>query len=185
MSFYILFMLSSLVALGGLTFLGDALLDTAAFHSWLTEDAPFLFPVVDHLKFYAMAPVLVLFAAYLFVVFGYLSRRCERQADIYGCRGTSPQTFIDALEKVAALNGIPRDKPGWLWSWQHGTIGQRVAFLEHLRQDPTAEPRFQGRLLILKWGVVLLMVVISAGVLVSMKHLLGPEKVSDFWRQLL
>jgi STE24 endopeptidase len=134
---------------------------------------------------YALLPVLVLFAVYLFVVFGYLSRRCERQADIYGCRGTTPQTFIDALEKVAVLNGIPRDKPGWLWSWQHGTIGQRVAFLDQLKHDPAAEPRFQRRLFFLKWGVLLLMAVVSAGVVISMRHLLGPEKVSDFWRQLL
>jgi STE24 endopeptidase len=185
MFFYILFMVTSLVALGGLAFLGESLIEQSDVKTWLMEAVPGLFQLLDSLKFYALLPVLVLFAIYLFVVFGYLSRRCERQADIYGCRGTTPQAFIDALEKVAALNGIPRDKPGWLWSWQHGTVGQRVAFLEQLKQDPAVEPRFQRRLLFLKWGVVLFMVVISAGVLVSMKHLLGPEKVSDFWRQLL
>jgi Zn-dependent protease with chaperone function len=31
----------------------------------------------------------VAFAAYFFVVFGFLSRRCERQADIFGCRAVS------------------------------------------------------------------------------------------------
>jgi Zn-dependent protease with chaperone function len=185
MFFYILFMLTSLVALGGLTFLGDALIDKADLREWLAQEAPFAFQVLDHLRFYALLPVLGLFAAYLFIVFGYLSRRCERQADIYGCRGTTPDTFIDALEKVALLNGIPRDKPGWLWSWQHGTIGQRVGFLQQLRDDPRVEPRFQRRLLLLKWGVVLLMVLISAGVVISMQQLLTPEKVSDFWRQLL
>ena len=34
-------------------------------------------------------PPLALAGAYLFVVFGYLSRRCERQADIFGCRTVS------------------------------------------------------------------------------------------------
>ena len=27
--------------------------------------------------------------AYIFLVFGFLSRRCERQADLYGCRAVS------------------------------------------------------------------------------------------------
>src|SRR5205807_5024914 len=35
------------------------------------------------------ALLLILAAAYIFVVFGYLSRRCERQADIFGCRAVS------------------------------------------------------------------------------------------------
>jgi len=184
MFFYLLFMLTSMVALGGLLYLGDALMEKFQVIAWMEEELPFLYQILESLKFYALLPVLLLFAVYMFIVFGYLSRRCERQADIYGCRSTSPQVFIDALEKVALLNGIPRDKPGWLWSWQHGTIGQRVAFLEELKQDPKVEPLFQRRLLFLKWGVVLLMVFFSAGVLFSMKHLLGTDKMWEFINQL-
>src|SRR5262249_14438552 len=36
-----------------------------------------------------MAPFMVLICAYIFVFFGFLSRRCERQADVYGCRAVS------------------------------------------------------------------------------------------------
>jgi Zn-dependent protease with chaperone function len=69
--------------------------------------------------------------SYLFLVFGYLSRRCERQADVYGCRAvscgdpnclghgsetvyldgangvcpTGVRTFIGALERVHLVNG--------------------------------------------------------------------------------
>src|SRR5207253_2445656 len=94
-----------------------------------------------------LLPLFGLVGAYIFVVFGFLSRRCERQADIYGCRAvpcaksnchqhkegtelppkgrglcpTGILTFISALEKVADLNGISRDKPGWLQSWRHST----------------------------------------------------------------
>src|SRR5262249_5492261 len=82
-------------------------------------------------------PLLTLMGGYIFLVFGFLSRRCERQADIYGCRtGSCPGpegnghregtpyappghglcptgigTFIEALEKVARSNGISRDRP--------------------------------------------------------------------------
>lgn len=70
-------------------------------------------------------------AAYVFLVFGYLSRRCERQADVFGCRvvscsdprctghteatvypangaalcPTGIRTFARALERVGLLNG--------------------------------------------------------------------------------
>ena len=99
----------------------------------------------------AVIPLVGALGAYIFLVFGFLSRRCERQADIYGCRAvscgqtdclghtaetelvprgrglcpTGIRTFIDALEKVAFLNGISRDRPGWLQSWQHSTIARR------------------------------------------------------------
>src|SRR5437762_2320201 len=36
-----------------------------------------------------MAPFMAMMSAYIFVFFGFLSRRCERQADIYGCRVAS------------------------------------------------------------------------------------------------
>jgi STE24 endopeptidase len=116
--------------------------------------------------------------AYMFLVFGFLSRRCERQADVYGCRAvscgrgdcvghdngaalapyarglcpTGIRTFIYALEKVASVNGMSRDRPGFLQSWQHGSIARRVAFLYGLLKDPLAERRFQRRVALVKWG---------------------------------
>jgi STE24 endopeptidase len=83
----------------------------------------------------ALPPVAVL-AAYIFLVFGYLSRRCERQADVYGCRAvscgdpnctghdantvyperarglcpTGIRTFARALERVGQVNLM--DEPG-------------------------------------------------------------------------
>lgn len=119
---------------------------------------------------------------YIFVVFGFLSRRCERQADIFGCRavscaqgshclchlteevlvpggrglcGTGIRTFIQSLEKVASLNGISRSKPGWLQSWQHSTIAKRVDFLQQVLVDPDLERRFQRRVGLVKWGLLL------------------------------
>ena len=124
-------------------------------------------------------PAVVSLGLYIFLVFGFLSRRCERQADIYGCRAVScgdpdcighPQeqelpsggrslcaagiyTFIQALEKVAILNGMSRDRPGFLQSWQHSTIARRVEFLRTLLTDPQAEPRFQRRVFLVKCGL--------------------------------
>ncbi len=120
------------------------------------------------------------FLVYVLVVFGFLSRGCERQADVYGCRAvscgradcaghdhgpeltpcvrglcpTGVRTFIYALEKVASVNGMSRDRPGFFQSWQHGTIARRVAFLYGVLNDPTVERRFQRRVTLVKWGLM-------------------------------
>jgi Zn-dependent protease with chaperone function len=129
----------------------------------------------------AVLPLTAMLGAYIFLVFGFLSRRCERQADIYGCRAvscarmdccghedgvllqpggralcpTGIRTFIDALEKVASLNGISRERPGWLQSWQHSTIARRVDFLQRVLTDPLLERHFQRRVGLVKWALLL------------------------------
>lgn len=128
-----------------------------------------------------LLPLFGLIGAYIFVVFGFLSRRCERQADIFGCRtvscgqndchghddhvellprgrGLCPtgiRTFINALEKVASLNGMSRERPGWLQSWQHSTIARRVEFLQCVLVDPSLERRFQRTVALVKWALFL------------------------------
>jgi STE24 endopeptidase len=130
--------------------------------------------------------MLALAGAYIYLVFGFLSRRCERQADIHGCKmgscdqpdcigehvevALSParglplcpggiRTFISALEKVADLNGIRRDKP----SWRHASIARRVEFLQQLLARPSEEPRIQRRLLLVKCALFAALALSVAG----------------------
>jgi Zn-dependent protease with chaperone function len=95
---------------------------------------------------------------YIFVAFGFLSRRCERQADLFGAEVASPTAFIFALEKVALINGIPRENPGWFSSWQHSTIARRIEFIERTMADPDLAPAFQRRFALLKWAITLVLV---------------------------
>ncbi len=112
--------------------------------------------------------VLVLGLAYFALIFGRLSRRFERQADVFGCRAVSCdrlacpphldlysrplavaaagpicpvgiRIFVNALGRVARLNGMEPSAP----SWRHGSIDRRIAFLETLEGRPEAERRFQ------------------------------------------
>ncbi len=134
-------------------------------------------------QYLADMPLVVVLLGYIFLVFGFLSRRCERQADVFGCRtvscphpdcrgheglldpalcgrGLCPtgiSTFIRALEKVALVNGISRDRPGFLQSWQHSTIARRVDFLQRMLIDPRVERRFQRRVAVFKWALFLLL----------------------------
>lgn len=124
--------------------------------------------------------------SYLFVVFGFLSRRCERQADVYGCKAvscanpnctghdadtvyppggkslcpTGIRTFARGLDRVGGTD--PHAKRGVLWAvvawvraWQHFTMPRRVAFLMSLIDDRKREPRFQRRVRVLRWGLLL------------------------------
>ena len=65
--------------------------------------------------------------------------------------------FINALELVAARNGMkPRT-----WSWRHGSIMHRIAFLESLIESPGAERRFQIKVSRMRWVIA---IVLGAGV---------------------
>ena len=121
-------------------------------------------------------------AVYFGLFFGFLSRRFERQADIFGCRVVScnrvdcppnhspndwsrndpplcpagVHTFVRALEKIAELNGAVRDAR----SWRHFSIAKRVAFLEQLATRPEIERSFHRVVLLLK---VLVIVALAGG----------------------
>jgi STE24 endopeptidase len=117
------------------------------------------------------ALLLLLLGLYIWVVFGHLSRRFERQADVYGSKVVScdlpdcpPHSDLDAdLLSVPVRTGEPSICPVGIrvfadalanvarcnglertWrSWRHGSIASRIAFLEKLECDPAREPRFQ------------------------------------------
>jgi Zn-dependent protease with chaperone function len=161
------------------SFLIGSMLAVGWFFTLATDAIPALKDLFAQNEAWASVPVVGILGAYIFVVFGFLSRRCERQADIYGCRTVSCARddclyhtegtplpagasnlcptgigiFIEALEKVARLNGISRNRPGWLQSWQHSTIARRVDFLQQLLVDPSLERRFQRRVRRVKWAL--------------------------------
>jgi Zn-dependent protease with chaperone function len=90
--------------------------------------------------------------AYLFLVFGFVSRRCERQADVFGCKAvscadakcaghtadtaliprgkalcrTGVDTFVKALERVEEVNGMSR---GSLRAGRGGLFGRLAGML--------------------------------------------------------
>ncbi len=121
---------------------------------------------------------------YFLGVFGLVSRKFERQADVFGCRAVScgqvgcpphanPNTavsnvpataplcpvgiriFANALSNVATLNGLEHGRR----SWRHGSIARRIAFLEGLEGKPDAEQRFQRDVSRLRLGLALALIV--------------------------
>ncbi len=122
-AFYMLFLMLSLVLVGAL----------ANAVRLFDEDT-----WGDFRTLYLVAP-LVATGAYMFAVFGFISRRCERQADVFGCRAcscanpaceghngstvlcengnglcpTGIAAFIRAMRRVEHINGMARSQPPW------------------------------------------------------------------------
>jgi hypothetical protein len=135
--YYLLFLLLSTAALTGAVLLADAGLSLAGVKLELPDSFDPFVPL----------PPLAVMGLYLFVVFGWLSRVCERQADIFGsragscndpdCRGHTADTVLAArgrglcptglrsmaraLERVMVLNGWDGDHVGgslWRRVWR-------------------------------------------------------------------
>lgn len=153
---YMLFFFTSLIVLGAIWQAGQAWLETTDLNAWATDLVPEWRSWADQFDGVATLVAILLAAAYVFLVFGWLSRRCERQADLFGARAVSSEAFVSALVKVAQMNGIPYDRPShWLLAWQHPTIAQRVDFVRKMSREPNLEPRFQFSVGAVKWGMVL------------------------------
>jgi tetratricopeptide (TPR) repeat protein len=79
--------------------------------------------------------LVLLVVVYWRVVFGYISRRFERQADAASCEmAESPAPLISALEKLAVASGGSRTAR----NWRHCSVAERVAFLSRLGPHPEA-----------------------------------------------
>lgn len=121
----------------------------------------------------------VLLAMWLFG-FSWLSRKFERQADLFGVRCITPdvETCVDrcpvhgggkakelcvtaanlfgrTLAKIADLNGIPREAP----SWRHGSIASRCRLIERFVTDAGVLGRFDGSILHIKIGLIVIALV--------------------------
>ena len=88
-------------------------------------------------------------------------------------------TFLVFIAAIAILNGISRDKPGWLSSWQHSTIARRVAFLQEVGANPALEARFQRRVRLLKWILFVGLGVLLISVMAAL------VAVGDLWSFVL
>lgn len=173
-----------------LTLLGEAL--DHGFR-WIAHAAPmpdWLGP--DLGDFAQEAALLALLGGYFWLVFGYLSRRFERQADVFGSKVVScdeaecPPHLDPDGEMTDTPSGRPRlplCRVGLQTfsealaivaqcngiefarpSWRHGSIAHRIGFLEKLGRDPAGERRFQREVagLRIALGVVMVLAMFAA-----------------------
>ncbi len=139
------------------------------------------FPQIDAGMFQLVALV-VLMLMWLFG-FAWLSRKFERQADLFGVRCitadvrqcsdhcpvhggwrsgglcvTAANLFGRTLARIADLNGIPREAP----SWRHGSIGSRCRLIDEFAGNAAALKRFERVIVLIKTGLIAATLVGSA-----------------------
>jgi STE24 endopeptidase len=110
--------------------------------------------------------------AMFFVLFGFVSRRFERQADVFASRtiDESPITepkppvskygaavFAAALHRVAVVNNIPVATR----SWCHGSIEKRMRYVRQLAEQPERTARFDKVMLRL-YAIIIAALIASA-----------------------
>ena len=180
-AFLMLSMMLIFVCIGGLTMIGQE-------EKWITP---------EQAESVWLATFSAAFAGYLFLVFGFMSRKCERQADLFGVRTVAstrteghPQAagvyaMTRALDKVALLNGLENSYGDGaastakrlrqrIISWQHGSIADRLEFLYRTLEDEHLEARVQRRITAFRW---LMLAGLVAG-LIALGFVLGWSRLA-------
>ncbi len=179
--YFVLFALASM-------FIVTAIMEVLA---WLSSGPR----AVLSLNLWAIEAIGVLCAVLIWGIgFGWVSRRFEWQADLFGARTVTPPVddcprpcsvhaaerpllpaavcatgaaiFASSLHRVARLNGIPLDER----SWRHSSIGHRIRRLVRLASDPLAATKFDRQIQRIKFTLIATVVL---GGLAGGLHYLG------------
>jgi Zn-dependent protease with chaperone function len=152
------------------------------------EVLPTLGVAADASQVVALAEVtaaLLMMAVLWRLLFGVLSRACERQADLAGAElAGDPQVMCDALKSVAHLSGQSENEP----SWRHYTIAERVAFLQAVRQRPEIATWHHHLVRMMRHGLILVIIalLLVASYLFDPRReamTSNPQQVVDTWVQ--
>jgi STE24 endopeptidase len=166
-------------SLGVLSLLAGVIALTAPLTLPLASLSPWDPAIVNEV--FQASVLLAALALYFWVIFGFLSRRFERQADVFGSKVVScdledcpPHVDLDRELSPDPVRGQPPplcpvgirifadalvkvarynglDRRGR--SWRHGSIAHRIAFLEGLERHPERERRFQSAVSRLRVGL--------------------------------
>lgn len=95
---------------------------------------------------------------YFVLIFRYLSRRCEHQADLYAVRLTGkPEAFKTALMKLAVLNSVPKSIRRLFEIFNtHPSIDRRIDFVNQWIAQNSGIHRYKNYLIEVKILIVLL-----------------------------
>jgi Zn-dependent protease with chaperone function/tetratricopeptide (TPR) repeat protein len=115
----------------------------------------FVVPASEQRGAAEIVAIFILLALFWRLVFGVISRMCERQADLVGAElAGDPLVMCDALKAVAHLSGHNENEP----SWRHYSIAQRVAFLRGVQQQPQLALQHHRRIRMLRHSLILIII---------------------------
>ncbi len=89
-------------------------------------------------------------------LFGYVSRRLEQEADLFGINHChNPEDFISALNKLGMLSGRPRSSSGW----RHYSIEKRIIFLKSAIRNNSVVGKTKNHIIKLKLAIISLTII--------------------------
>ena len=167
---YLVFLKGLMLALAAAALLVESYLKFVHLPSWLPMDL--LFTLAG--------------AGGFLLAFGFVSRRFERQADVFAARQMErrnaptalalrsypvgpygAQLFASALQRVAVINGMPIT--GRLWrNWCHGSIATRMNYLQRISTDPAQTRRFD-RFMISLYAALVTALVVTGGLWIAVQ----------------
>ena len=105
------------------------------------------------------------FIFYFVVIFRYLSRRFEHQADLYAVKLTgNPEAFKSALSRLAYLNFFPKSIQRLFEIFHtHPSVHRRIEFIDRLEVEDSQVSRYHHYLLEAK--IILALLLTLAGLL--------------------
>ncbi len=101
---------------------------------------------------------LAFFSVYFVLLFRYLSRRCEHQADLYAVTLTeNPEAFKTALMNLSMLNSLPKSIKRFFELFNtHPSVARRIDFVNQFEEKSESVQRYKTYLLEVKILIVLL-----------------------------
>ncbi|MHC4481827.1 MAG: M48 family metallopeptidase, partial [Planctomycetota bacterium] len=160
LAFYIIF------GVGFLSFYAN-LIDLLSLAGWTTPLGSLLaFDLTGE-----QATVMLIFAAvYWLVIFGYISRRMELQADLLALESVEdPTAVLSALGKLGAVSSVPRV----LSSWRHFSIEKRLQFLGRVLRDRRVAGPFRRKTATVKVAVLAVLALATVRLLLARPELFG------------
>lgn len=94
---------------------------------------PLSFRLPEANLFLSVGVAMALFVVYWFALFGFVSRRAEREADLFGAQAVGdPEAMAGALDRIAFLAGERKR----LAAWRHFSTERRIACLRRFATEP-------------------------------------------------
>ncbi|CAG0979378.1 hypothetical protein PLCT2_01813 [Planctomycetaceae bacterium] len=116
---------------------------------------------------------------YAYVIFGYVSRRFERQADFFAVAHTRPEILARVFLKLGASSGHDMGKRGW----RHFSLEQRIREIALVASRPEVKRMFSRELMVAITAAVVITLASAAALWPSLREDLVTGRMSYAFAQ--
>jgi len=132
-----------------------------------------------YIAFFSAALTLMVFYAYFIFIFRFLSRKFEKQSDLYAVDSTGkPETFKSALLRLSAVNYMPRRAPRLTELVRtHPSVFLRLEFIDAAMQGNPRALKYRRPIFNIGLASILVLLALSLLFVVNSKALFPPGEI--------